>query len=111
MKALKDIGCEPFATRYSSFSSILSYWAWEAMEAGVRVEEKVTKTIVFIGQANGPFIAHGTGFLGVNFIGESVFQQIVTARHVIDGIPGNAVQVRVNRKDGEAEIIKIPKDN
>jgi hypothetical protein len=81
------------------------------MEAGVRVEEKVTKTIVFIGQANGPFIAHGTGFLGVNFIGESVFQQIVTARHVIDGIPGKVVHVRINRKDGEAELIKIPKEH
>jgi hypothetical protein len=55
------------------------------------------------------FIAHGTGFIGVNFIGEAGFQTLITARHVIDRMPGGIVHVRLNTRDGEARIIETTK--
>ena len=78
----------------------------------MRVDDKVRKAVVFIGLA-GPssFIAHGTGFIGVNFIGEAGFQTLVTARHVIDSIPGDRVHVRLNTRDGEARIIEASEES
>jgi hypothetical protein len=37
------------------------------------------------------------------------WQTIVTARHVIDKIPGDQVYIRLNNKRGEAEVISFPK--
>jgi hypothetical protein len=76
----------------------------------MRVDDKVRKTIVFIGVARGPsFVAHGTGLIGVNFIGDNAFQTLITARHVIDGIKGDRVHVRLNTREGSARIIETLK--
>jgi hypothetical protein len=80
------------------------------MENDVRVEDRVRKTVVFVGRAhNGAFSAVGTAFIGLTFIGKAGFQQLVTAKHVIDMIGGDVVHVRANRIDGRAEIIETDK--
>jgi hypothetical protein len=84
----------------------------------MRVDDRVRKTVVFIGLAHGPsFVAYGTGFIGVTFIGDHGFQTLVTARHVIDGIKGDRVHIRLNTLAGSAQIIEtwkadwIPHEN
>jgi hypothetical protein len=81
-------------------------------EAGVRVDDRIRKTVVFIGRAdNGPFVPYGTGFITATLHSEDqAWQSLVTARHVIDDIGGDRVHVRLNNHNGEARIIEITKD-
>jgi len=82
------------------------------METDVRVDDHIRKTVVFIGHsANGVFIPHGTGFITVSVHGrDEVWQTVVTARHVIEGISAKDVLVRVNNHEGEARTIETNKD-
>jgi hypothetical protein len=76
----------------------------------MRIDDKVRKTVVFVGQASGSlFTAIGTAFIGLTFINDAGFQQLITAKHVIDRIAGDIVYVRVNRQDGRAQIIETEK--
>jgi hypothetical protein len=53
---------------------------------------------------------YGTGFIAVSVHGrDEVWQTVVTAKHVIEDIPGGIVSIRVNTHDGEARIIKTLK--
>lgn len=72
----------------------------------MRIHERILKSVVFVGNApHETFVPHGTGFL--TFVGEreKAFQQIVTAKHVLEDIPGPEVHIRLNRLDGYAEVI------
>ncbi len=58
---------------------------WQAWDANLRVDEKILSCVVFIGVDNhGPFVPLGTGFMGLVTTEGLLFQQIVTARHVIE---------------------------
>jgi hypothetical protein len=74
----------------------------------MRVADGVEKTIVFIGRSvpSGQFIPYGTGFLAAIIQDNVVFQNIVTARHVIDQIQGtDEILIRANTRSGSAKII------
>jgi hypothetical protein len=77
---------------------------------GLRLDDDIRKTVVFIGIASsGPFVPIGTGFVALWFVGDQGFQYVVTCKHVIDMIPYDIVHIRVNRRDGEAEVIGTEK--
>ena len=77
----------------------------------MRFDERIMKTVVYVGHVVGsrPFIAFGTGFVGFYLEGDHRFQVLVTAKHVIEDIPGEDVHIRVNRLDGVAEVIATNK--
>jgi hypothetical protein len=52
------------------------------------------------------FVPYGTGFIAITFMGDAAFQNVVTARHVLDMIPSDDVFVRVNTKAGGAELLR-----
>lgn len=73
----------------------------------MRVNDRMMHLIVYVGHAGtGPFVAYGTGFLMVKQLNDFMFQHIVTAKHVIDAIPGNTVHIRVNNHEGKARVIE-----
>src|SRR6185312_6613593 len=84
----------------------------EGWLAAMRLDDSIRKTVLYVGRAKkGPFQAEGTGFITVTFEGPHAFQQLVTAKHVIDGIPGDMVDLRLNRLDGTAQVIETPKEH
>ena len=73
----------------------------------MRVDDLIRKSVVYVGDANSkPFVPHGTGFMAASFIGDSGYQSVVTARHVLEGI-GPDVHLRLNRLDGRAQVIPL----
>ena len=79
----------------------------------MRVDDKIRDTIVGIGAVSnaGSFITFGTGFIVVNSIGDVYYQNVVTARHVIDTITSifgrSGIHARVNTNDGGARVINL----
>ncbi len=73
----------------------------------MRVDDRIKKAVVFLGKKtkHGPFVPYGTGFLVRSAIGSHGYQQIVTAKHVIEDINSDVVHVRVNTRSGSAEIL------
>ena len=75
----------------------------------MRITDGVEKTIVFIGRSapnGGPFIPYGTGFLVAFPHDEVMYQNIVTAQHVIDLIEGtDEILIRANTHNGTAKTI------
>lgn len=84
---------------------------WEWLENHVRVDERVRKSVAFIGTENERgFVPYGTALIGlVTFEKDFGNTVIVTAHHVVEQIPGNFVSVRLNRKDGSSDTRKIDK--
>ncbi len=77
---------------------------WQAWDANLRVSEKILSCVVFIGiDEHGPFVPLGTGFLGYVTTDGFLFQQIVTARHVIEPIEAKRICIRINTRDGRVE--------
>jgi hypothetical protein len=79
----------------------------------LRVDDRVQKTVVFVGTAEkgGPFIPHGTAFVTAQLHDEIMgWQTIVTAKHVIEGIDSPLVYLRVNSNNGEARICAVEKE-
>lgn len=71
----------------------------------MRVDDLIRKSVVYVGDANNKtFVPHGTGFIVATYIGEYVFQSIVTAKHVLEGIAPQ-VHLRVNRLGASAHVI------
>src|ERR1700730_16624021 len=95
---------------FNSFWPI-PWFAWGLKEASLRVDDRIRKTVVFIGRADkGPFVPYGTGFITATLLSvEQGWQTVITARHVIDDIDAENVHVRLNNNDGEAGIIEISK--
>jgi hypothetical protein len=84
------------------------------LEHGLRVDDKVLKAVVFIGrEADGGFTPYGTALIGLIKCEDFSNTVIVTARHVVDNIKrhnterGGSLVVRVNRKDGSSEPVKL----
>lgn len=84
---------------------------WARREGTLRVSDRVRRSVVFIGVVcNGRFTPLGTGFVVASEHGGMMFQNIVTARHVIETIAGDKVMVRANKKTGGAEVWESDKD-
>src|SRR5947209_14220835 len=76
---------------------ILSLCVWQLSEARFRVDERVRKSVVFIGAENERgFTPYGTALIG-----------LVTFEDF--GNTVNTVSVRLNRKDGSADTRKLQK--
>jgi hypothetical protein len=77
----------------------------------MRVDEKVLKSVVFVGNetARG-FVPNGTAVIGLVELDENSGNTVlITAAHVLNQIPGDTFSIRVNRKDGGADVRKISK--
>lgn len=73
----------------------------------MRVDDLIRKSVVYVGDANSKvFSPRGTGFIAASFIGDRGYQSVVTARHVLEGI-GPDVHLRLNRRDGKAQVIPL----
>lgn len=96
---------------YDSLQYLLSRYAFEVLESKVRVDDSIRKTVVYVGvKRGGRFMARGTGFITVYFVGDGLpgdrgYQNIVTARHVLDGIDDTEIFIRLNTHDGAARVI------
>lgn len=79
----------------------------------MRISDKMRQTIIFVGRKpeHGGFMAYGTAFLVASFVGHTTFQNLITARHVIDRIPGDEVHLRVNTRDGDATVVATRKEH
>src|SRR5436309_3982902 len=89
---------------------ILSLCVWQLSEARLRVDERVRKSVVFIGAENERgFTPYGTALIGLVTFEDFGNTVIITAHHVVEDIPGNRVSVRLNRKDGSADTRKLQK--
>ena len=81
----------------------------------MRVDDDITKTVVFLGRADhGPFVPYGTGFIVATTNTDiadpdRTWQTVVTARHVIESIRSKIVHVRLNNHSGEARVIETEK--
>jgi hypothetical protein len=90
-------------------AEILLDYELEAIEASMRVGDRVLKCVVFIGVGKGEnFKPYGTGFLIVVQQGVLEVQYVVTAMHVIDGAK-EPIVVRVNTKAGPPDYIIPPR--
>lgn len=91
--------------------SLSPLYLWEALEKKMRVGADVPRTVVFVGiEAGGNFVPTGTGWVVMLPYEDVGATFLVTARHVLDDIQGDAFYIRVNRKNGDAESRKISKE-
>jgi hypothetical protein len=85
-------------------------WEAESLESYLHVAERVRKAVVFIGaESKRGFTPYGTALIGIVKHDDYSKTVIVTARHVVDMIAGDFIFVRINRKEGGANSIKLPK--
>jgi hypothetical protein len=85
--------------------------AWDWLERTMRVEEKVLKSVVFIGNETvRGFVPNGTAVIGLVDFGNDMGNTVlITAAHVLDQIPGDTFSIRVNRRDGGADVRRLSK--
>ena len=106
--------CAPadaFRLRFVSADPLVSWFAWGPREAELRVDDRIRKTIVFIGRVvEGAFHPYGTGFISSTLYSpDEGWQTIVTAKHVIEDIDSDTVNIRLNSHAGDARVIDTPK--
>jgi hypothetical protein len=78
----------------------------------MRVGDQMRKSIFFLGHENERgFTPYGTAFLGIASYEDMAAPLAITARHVIDLIPGDFISLRVNRKAGGSDVLRISKQN
>lgn len=88
-----------------------SRWAVLEREGDVRVDERIRKCVIFLGSSDrGTFVPFGTAFITVIGYEGRAFQTLVTAKHVIDRIPGREVYARLNTVEGGARVVPTSKD-
>jgi hypothetical protein len=76
----------------------------------VRVHADIPKIVVFVGwEANGNFSPRGTGFLGGVSRAGYDFNVLVTADHILDLIPGEEFDVRLNLRGGGCKCVRFKK--
>lgn len=98
----------------SHYLPIISVSAWKTLVGDMRTDNALRDTVVAIGLVDegGKFILCGTGFVVCNAIDDEVYQFIVSAKHVvrpiIDKFGAGAVGIRINTRDGDAAILKLP---
>ena len=77
--------------------------------ANVLVGKHIQNCVAFLGMRNGrgDFVPYGTAF----FVGLSIYQHtfpyVVTAKHVVDMIPGDELLLRVNTRVGSFRFITL----
>lgn len=80
-------------------------------ETPVRVSDHVLSCTVFLGRDDrGEFVAYGTGFISAVTKDGYMFQQLVTARHVVEDIEFDPICVRLNDPDGRLKHAYVDKD-
>lgn len=78
----------------------------------MRVSDDILRFVVFIGTCvNGNFTPLGTGFLIYKKDHGEVFQHLVTARHVIEGISLDEIFVRINLTSGVTGLVPFKKSD
>jgi hypothetical protein len=76
----------------------------------VRFSAEIRKSVVFIGlETGGLFLPVGTGFLGIYRHRDLSFAFLVTADHVLEMIQSDVFSVRLNRRNGDAESLRLSK--
>jgi hypothetical protein len=86
-------------------------YVWQWLEKRLRVDERVRKSVAFIGAENERgFNPYGTALIGLVTYEDFANTVIITAHHVAEDIPGSTISVRLNRKDGSSETRKVEKD-
>ncbi len=89
-------------------------FALKWIEQDMRVYDELLKSVIFIGveSPNGAFTPLGTGFLcGIDVEGEETrIPFLVTAAHVVKQIAGDKISIRLNRRNGGAEILRVSKE-
>jgi hypothetical protein len=84
------------------------WYVWDRLKHDMRVSEKSYKSVVFIGgETPNGFIPEGTGLIGVFRREDVTCVFVITARHVIDAIPRDQLAIRLNRKSGGAESLRV----
>jgi len=74
----------------------------------MRITSFTAKTVVFVGgETGGGFVPEGTGFICLARYEDMTSPVIVTAAHVFNAIPRDQLAIRVNRKDGMAQSVRI----
>jgi hypothetical protein len=88
-------------------------WVYERSQAKMRVGDHVTKCAIFLGFVNdrSTFVTYGTGFCVLFRDCDLGFPYIITARHVIEQIPGDFIFIRIAKRSGDLETVKISKDS
>lgn len=77
----------------------------------MRINEITAKTVVFVGgETDNGFVPEGTGFICLARYEDLSSPVIVTAAHVFNAVPREQLAIRVNRKDGTAQSIRIKDD-
>lgn len=91
-------------------ANLIPLYVWETLGGRLRVNEKVRQSVVFVGiETESGFLPYGTALLGIASYEDMGQPVAITARHVMDDIPGDFVSIRVNRKDGSSGTIKVKK--
>lgn len=76
-------------------------YVWDVVEGKMRVPDRLLTCVVFIGLGDSEsFVPLGTGFLTYTATEGFNFQQVITARHVVEGVNAKNICIRVNTKDG-----------
>ena len=82
--------------------------------ANLLVAEHIQNCVGFLGQSNdrGDFIPHGTAFFAGLVAYQRTIPYIVTAKHVLDQIPGDFVVLRVNTiSNSGVRYIRLPRSD
>jgi hypothetical protein len=69
---------------------------------------RALKCVIFVGAkdpSSGVFIPYGTAFLAMKETDQIQFQHLITARHVIEQIPGDDIYIRVNDVEGGSKVL------
>jgi hypothetical protein len=105
------VPCSPFTIPPEFAIHVGPLPAWEWIERTMRVEEKVLKSVVFVGnETPRGFIPNGTAVIGLVELDPNMGNTVlITAAHVLKQIPGETFSIRVNRRDGSAEVRRINK--
>ena len=104
----------PWTTSADCAPSLSTLWCVIAPSLAekrvVRFPSDVIKATVFVGvEANGRFTPVGSGFFVTVSHQEHSFPFVVTADHVVDLVDGDAIWIRINRRDGGSSTIRLEK--
>jgi hypothetical protein len=78
----------------------------------MRIPKDVRKCVVYVGiETVGRCLPLGTGVLVAVEHDGANFNLLITARHVIDDIPGATFSVRINTNAGDSKSIQLSKDH
>jgi hypothetical protein len=104
-------------TQHARFSDIelgvpFPRYAADLVGLFVRTNSNIRRCVAFVGtEAGGQFVPLGTAFIVGIQREDVVFAFLATASHVLDQIKGGTFSLRLNRKSGGVECVKLSKSN